>query len=343
MAVRAWWASSMPAKASLGGGAPRAACGVGPGGRSAARGEVSPFVMSHRAVGEGPAGADRGRGLGLGLAAVLVRIGLDLADVVLRLRVGRHAAVALYRARAGVVRGERLRHVATECVELLAEVLGAGVDVLGRVVHVGAAERGGGAGHQLAQALRPGRASGGGVEVGLLADQPAQQGRVDAVLGGGGVDLGLVGAVAAGRTGGRSGGGGAAGRAEAEAGARRARLDELLLEVGAARGGGLDAGRAGDQRLDLTHARDGGCGAHDASLRCELIAISSSSAPSMRSDSRRWSFARRSFSFSSTWRSRAACRSAVRRASTSVSRRPTSSSAAPRAGRRAPVVGGGGA
>src|SRR5215213_3180932 len=103
----------MPAKASLGGGAPRAAWWDGPGGRSVARGEVSPFVISHRAVWEGSGSADRGGRLGgrLGLAAVLVRVGLDLADVVLRLRVRRHAAVALDGARAGVVGGERLGHV----------------------------------------------------------------------------------------------------------------------------------------------------------------------------------------------------------------------------------------
>ena len=45
-AVRACWASSMPAKASLGGGAPRAASGDGPGGPWAGLGEVRPFVMS---------------------------------------------------------------------------------------------------------------------------------------------------------------------------------------------------------------------------------------------------------------------------------------------------------
>src|SRR4051812_5988119 len=133
----------MPAKASLGGGAPRAAWGVGPGGLSVAFGEVSPFVMSHRAVGEGSGGRDRKRGGRLrGLSAVLVRVGLDLADVVLGLGVRRNAAVALHRARARVVRGERLAHVAAERVELLAQVARAGVDVLGGVVDVGAPESG---------------------------------------------------------------------------------------------------------------------------------------------------------------------------------------------------------
>src|SRR3954469_7416007 len=148
MAVRAWWASSMPAKASLGGGAPRAACGVGPGGLSVAFGELSPFVMSHRAVWEGP-GSRRERGGRLrGLSAVLVRVGLDLADVVLGLGVRRHPAVALHGAGARVVRGERLAHVAAERVELLAQVARAGIDVLRGVVDVGAPERGGRAGHE---------------------------------------------------------------------------------------------------------------------------------------------------------------------------------------------------
>src|SRR2546423_5005536 len=158
MAVRAWWASSMPAKASLGGGAPRAASGAGPGGRSVALGEVSPLVMSHRAVWEGARRADRGgrlsRGLGLRLVAVLVGVLLHAPDVGLGLRVGRHAAVALHGARAGVVGRERLRHVAAEGVELLLQVARAGVDVLRRVVDVRAAERRGRAGHQLAEALR---------------------------------------------------------------------------------------------------------------------------------------------------------------------------------------------
>src|SRR4051812_27522398 len=137
----------MPAKASLCGGAPRAPWGGGPGGLSAARGLVSPFVMSHRAVWEGSGAADRGGRLGLrlGLTAVLLRVGLDLADVVLRLRIRRHAAVALHGARPGVVGSECLGHVATERVELLAQVLRAGVDVLGGVERVGAAERSGGA------------------------------------------------------------------------------------------------------------------------------------------------------------------------------------------------------
>src|SRR3954451_8360988 len=133
----------MPAKASLGGGAPRAPTEVGPGGRSVAFGEVSPFVMSHRAVGEGSGGRDRERGGRLGgLSAVLVRVGLHLADVVLSLGVRRHAAVALHGARAGVVGRERLAHVAAEGVELLAQVARAGVDVLGWIVDVRAPEGG---------------------------------------------------------------------------------------------------------------------------------------------------------------------------------------------------------
>src|SRR4051812_25307470 len=142
MAVRAWCWSSMPAKASLGGGAPRAAWGVGPGGRSVAFGEVSPFVMSHRAVWEGSGGSTRKRSGRLrGLLAVLVRVGLDLADVVLGLGVRGHAAVALHGARAGVVSRERLAHVAAERVELLAQVARTGVDVLSGVVDVRAPER----------------------------------------------------------------------------------------------------------------------------------------------------------------------------------------------------------
>src|SRR3954462_15244936 len=96
MAVRAWWASSMPAEASLGGGAPRAAWGVCPGGLSVAFGGVSPFVMSHRGVGEGSGGRDWKRGGRLrGLSAVLVRVGLHLADVVLGFCLGGDPAVAL--------------------------------------------------------------------------------------------------------------------------------------------------------------------------------------------------------------------------------------------------------
>src|SRR3954449_11566012 len=98
-AVRACWASPrMPAKASFGGGAPRAASGARPGGPSAALGEVSPFVMSDRSVGEGTGHADRGGRLGLGarLAAKLVRVLLDAPYVRLRLRVRGHAAVALH-------------------------------------------------------------------------------------------------------------------------------------------------------------------------------------------------------------------------------------------------------
>src|SRR3954454_12841090 len=142
----------MPAKASRGGGAPRAAWGEGPGGLSVARGEESPLVISHRGVGEGSGCAESGcrLGLRLGLTAVLVRVGLDLAHVVLGLRVRRHAAVALDRARAGVVGGERLAHVAPEGVELLAQVLGAGVYVLSGGGLVGSPEGGGRAGHKLA-------------------------------------------------------------------------------------------------------------------------------------------------------------------------------------------------
>src|SRR3954452_11155044 len=98
----------MPAKASLGGGAPRAAWCVGSGGRSVAFGEVSPFVMSHRGVGEGSGGSACKRGRLRGLSAGLVRVFLHLPDVVLRLGVRRPPAVALHGTRARVVGGERL-------------------------------------------------------------------------------------------------------------------------------------------------------------------------------------------------------------------------------------------
>src|SRR3954454_12848474 len=144
VAVRACWASPrMPAKASLGGGAPRAASGAGDAsgarGPWPALGELSPLVMSHRSVGEGAGRADRGGRLGARLAAGLVRVLLDAPDVRLRLRVGRGAGVALHGPGAGVVGRERLGHVAAEGVELLLEVARAGIDVLRRVVHVRAA------------------------------------------------------------------------------------------------------------------------------------------------------------------------------------------------------------
>src|SRR3954463_1556828 len=202
VAVRACWASPrMPAKASFGGGAPRAASGAGDAsgarGPWPALGELSPLVMSHRSVGEGAGRADRGGRRGARLAAVLVRVLLDAPDVRLRLRVGRDAAVALHGARPRVVGRERFVHVAAEGVELLLEVARAGIDVLRRVVHVRAAERRGGAGHQLTETLRARRAAGVRVEVRLSLDQAAQQRRVEAVLGRGRVDLGLVRAGAA--------------------------------------------------------------------------------------------------------------------------------------------------
>src|SRR5205814_4647774 len=63
VAVRACWASPrMPAKASFGGGAPRAAAGAGLAGPWAALGEVSPFVLPARSDGKKAGGAGhRGR------------------------------------------------------------------------------------------------------------------------------------------------------------------------------------------------------------------------------------------------------------------------------------------
>src|SRR3954453_16763225 len=100
VAVRACWASPrMPAKASLGGGAPRAASGAGDAsgarGPWPALGELSPFVMSNRSVGEGAGRADRGGRLGARLAAVLVRVLLDAPGQGLRLRGGGGAALGL--------------------------------------------------------------------------------------------------------------------------------------------------------------------------------------------------------------------------------------------------------
>src|SRR3954452_6549759 len=110
-------------------------------------------------------GGDGGGGRGGGrLLAVLGRIAHDLAHVVLRLGERRNSAVALDRAGAGVVGGQRLRRVAAELVELLAQVLRATLDRLrgdGRV-H---AERGGGARHELRQAAGAGGARRGGGEV----------------------------------------------------------------------------------------------------------------------------------------------------------------------------------
>src|SRR3954453_4874502 len=128
VAVRACWASPrMPAKASLGGGAPRAASGAGLGGPWAAFGELSPLVTSHRSVGEGAGRADRGGRLGARLVAVLVGVLLDAPDIGRCLRVGRGAAVTLHGPGPGVVGRERLRHVAAEGVELLLQVAGAGI------------------------------------------------------------------------------------------------------------------------------------------------------------------------------------------------------------------------
>src|SRR3954468_389216 len=123
VAVRACWASPrMPAKASLGGGAPRAASGAGLRGPWAALGELSPLVTSHRSVGGGAGRPDRGGRLGPRLVAVLVGVLLDAPDVGLRLRVGRDAAVALHGAGPGVVGRERLGHGAGDGGALLLEV-----------------------------------------------------------------------------------------------------------------------------------------------------------------------------------------------------------------------------
>src|SRR3954447_17024051 len=123
----------MPAKASRGSGAPRDARGVGPGGHSVAPdlGGVSPFTWwsSYGRVGQGAGSGSRRRRGGL-VAAVLVREAHDRADVVLGLRVGRHAAIALDGSRARVVGGERLARIAAEGLELLAQVLRTGVDRL---------------------------------------------------------------------------------------------------------------------------------------------------------------------------------------------------------------------
>src|SRR5688572_15236432 len=71
-----------------------------------------------------------------GLAAVLLRIGLDLLDVVLCLGIRRHASIPLDRTWTSVVGGEGQFHVATEAIELLFQVASARIDVLSGVPRV---------------------------------------------------------------------------------------------------------------------------------------------------------------------------------------------------------------
>src|SRR4051812_26049830 len=243
----------MPAKASRGSGAPRDARGVDPGGHSVAPdlGGVSPFtcLSSYGRVGQTAGGSWRRRRGGGLLAAVLVREAHDRADVVLRFGIRRHTAISLHRTWTSVVGGERLARVAAEGLELLAQVLGAGVDRLSGIERVGAPERGRRARHQLAEAGCACGALGVRVEVRLLADQALQQGRVDAVLLSGRVDqLGELPADGCAGGGTRGGGG--------------ARLLELGGEAGGVgrgwSGGGLDARGLAQQLLDLADPRDGG-------------------------------------------------------------------------------------
>ena len=69
-----------------------------------------------------------------------LEVGQHPRHVGLRLGVRRDAAVLLHRAGTGVVGGDRLRVVAAEPVELLAQVLGAAAQALQRVERIGHAE-----------------------------------------------------------------------------------------------------------------------------------------------------------------------------------------------------------
>ena len=111
-------------------------------------------------------GSDRGRPERSGVL-------LDDADVVLGLGVRRDAAEALHGAGPGVVGGQGLRGVAAEGVELLLEVLGAAVEVLDRVEHVGHAQAGRGGGHQLRQTAGAGGRAGVGLKPDSCLTRPA--------------------------------------------------------------------------------------------------------------------------------------------------------------------------
>src|SRR5262249_59470564 len=111
-------------------------------------------------------------------------------------------------AGAGVVRGQGQAHVAVEVVELVAQVVRARVDRLGRVVHVRDAQAAGRGRHQLHEAAGARGALRVRVEAGLLLDDGLDQGGVDVVLARCGGDVRGVGGgggrrVRVGRGGGR--------------------------------------------------------------------------------------------------------------------------------------------
>ena len=209
-----------------------------------------------------------------------------------------------------------MRDVAAEGVELLLEVLGAAVEVLHGVEHVGDAQAGRGGGHQLRQAASAGGRARVRVEARLLLDQAGEQRGVEAVGLRRGGDLGGVRRARGqlGRAGrGRGGRGVAAVAAAAVAGVppsrSRAAVEKLVLE---GFGGCAAPGwRRGQHRLDLVDAAHDGFDAH---------AVRASSAVDgerelvqhvldLRAHSASCSAFRRSLSLSIAWRSRAAAAS----------------------------------
>lgn len=92
--------------------------------------------------------------------------------------------MAIHRALAGVIAGQRQRHVATVAIQQPAQIARAARDILDRIIRIGDPETLGGIGHQLHQPHRALGAGGPTTPGGFGQDHRLDQERIDLMLSG---------------------------------------------------------------------------------------------------------------------------------------------------------------